>query len=80
MNRPAQGRKPPKLATAAPRTTQEPPCFLASNVAFPRPARRPTLREVKAIARHHLPAARERIARGHGSWADKALVKERTES
>jgi len=75
-----QGRNGTKSATAAPRTTPEPPAFLASNVAFPRPARRPTLREVKAIARHHLPAARERIARGHGSWADKALVKERTES
>ena len=78
MNVPAQGRNATKSATSAPRTAWEPPAFLASNVAFPRKARRPPLREVKAIARGHLPAARVRLAKGWSTAADSALLRETT--
>ena len=73
-----QGRKPPKSARNAPRTTQEAPWFIDRKGLSPRPAIRATLRQVLARARAALPAARERVRRGHGTWADLALVKEMT--
>ena len=54
------------------------PWFLDRELPFPRPAIEATLRQVLARARAALPAARERVRRGHGTWADLALVREMT--
>ena len=79
MNVPAQGRNATKFAREAARTTQAAPWLLLdSNVPLPRPARRPTLREIRAIARDHLPAARVRLAKGWSTDADSALLRETT--
>lgn len=50
------------------------PWFLGDYPPLPRPARTPTRREVAACIAKHLPAARERLAKGHGTSADRALV------
>ena len=71
-----EGRKPPKSARNAPTTTQEAPWFIDRQGLSPRPAIRATRRQVLARARAALPAARERLRRGHATWADQALVKE----
>ena len=70
-----EGRKPPKSARNAPTTTQT-PWFLDPLGPSPRPAIRATRRQVLARARAALPAARERVRRGHATWADQALVRE----
>jgi len=54
------------------------PWFLDRELPFPRPAIRATRRQVLARARAALPAARDRVRRGHGTAADIALVKEMT--
>ena len=70
------GRKPPKSARNAPTTTQEAPWFIDRQGLSPRPAIRATRRQVLARARAALPAARDRVRRGHATWADQALVRE----
>jgi len=73
-----EGRNLPKFARNEPRTTQEAPWFIDRKGASPRPAIRATRRQVLARARAALPAARDRVRRGHGTAADIALVKEMT--